>query len=121
MAVNPQTEEDENYWPGYVDALTTMTMVLTFIMMVLGVMVFILSQDAVSSKLGVVARALPPPLVVTREGDTVVVKVEQRLVVQVGAASIELREDGRVTVRGRDIVTEASRNNRMRGAMVLLN
>src|ERR1700712_4082735 len=52
------SDEDENYWPGYVDALTTMTMVLTFIMMVLGVMVFVLSQDAVSSKLGVVARAL---------------------------------------------------------------
>ena len=52
------TDEDENYWPGYVDALTTMTMVLTFIMMVLGVMVFVLSQDAVSSKLGMMARAL---------------------------------------------------------------
>jgi hypothetical protein len=52
------SDEDENYWPGYVDALTTMTMVLTFIMMVLGVMVFVLSQDAVSSKLGMLARAL---------------------------------------------------------------
>jgi hypothetical protein len=52
------SDEDENYWPGYVDALTTMTMVLTFIMMVLGVMVFVLSQDAVSSKLGMIARAL---------------------------------------------------------------
>ena len=38
-------EEEENYWPGYVDALTTMTMVLTFVMMVLGVAVFILSQN----------------------------------------------------------------------------
>jgi hypothetical protein len=52
------SDEDENYWPGYVDALTTMTMVLTFLMMILGVMVFVLSQDAVSSKLGMLARAL---------------------------------------------------------------
>ncbi len=52
------SDDNENYWPGYVDALTTMTMVLTFVMMVLGVMVFILSQDAVSSKLGMIARAL---------------------------------------------------------------
>ena len=37
--------EEDSYWPGYVDALTTMTMVLTFIMMVLGVVVFMLSQN----------------------------------------------------------------------------
>ena len=52
------SDEEENYWPGYVDALTTMTMVLTFVMMVLGVMVFILSQDASNSKLGIIARTL---------------------------------------------------------------
>ena len=52
------SDDNENYWPGYVDALTTMTMVLTFVMMVLGVMVFVLSQDAVSSKMGMIARAL---------------------------------------------------------------
>jgi len=51
-------DDNENYWPGYVDALTTMTMVLTFVMMVLGVMVFVLSQDITTSKLGVIARAL---------------------------------------------------------------
>ena len=51
-------DNEENYWPGYVDALTTMTMVLTFVMMVLGVMVFVLSQDATDSKLGAIARAL---------------------------------------------------------------
>src|SRR6476469_1426238 len=44
MAGSSNTEE-ENYWPGYVDALTTMTMVLTFIMMVLGVVVFMMSQN----------------------------------------------------------------------------
>lgn len=37
--------EEENYWPGYVDALTTMTMVLTFIMMILGVVIFSMSQN----------------------------------------------------------------------------
>ncbi|MCC0015964.1 MAG: hypothetical protein H6878_06600 [Rhodobiaceae bacterium] len=38
-------EPEENYWPGYVDALTTMTMVLTFVMMILALAVFILSQN----------------------------------------------------------------------------
>ncbi len=39
------SSEEENYWPGYVDALTTMTMVLTFIMMILGVVIFSMSQN----------------------------------------------------------------------------
>jgi hypothetical protein len=43
MAAN--TDDQENHWPGYVDALTTMTMVLTFIMMVLGISIFTLSQN----------------------------------------------------------------------------
>jgi hypothetical protein len=38
-------EEEENYWPGYVDALSTMTMVLTFVMMILVVVVFMLIQN----------------------------------------------------------------------------
>ncbi|MBV6658804.1 MAG: OmpA family protein [Devosiaceae bacterium] len=42
MADDPQ--EEENYWPGYVDALSTMTMVLTFVMMILVIVVFMLIQ-----------------------------------------------------------------------------
>ncbi len=57
MAGNSEGEE-ENYWPGYVDALTTMTMVLTFVMMVLGVMVFILSQGASRNFSNIIAKAL---------------------------------------------------------------
>lgn len=49
--------EEENYWPGYVDALTTMTMVLTFIMMVLGVVIFSMSQNVSKSILESVASA----------------------------------------------------------------
>jgi hypothetical protein len=50
-------EEEENYWPGYVDALTTMTMVLTFIMMVLGVVVFTLAQNVSKTVVQAVAKA----------------------------------------------------------------
>lgn len=39
------SDSEENYWPGFVDALTTMVMVLTFIMMILGVVVFSMSQN----------------------------------------------------------------------------
>jgi hypothetical protein len=49
--------EEENYWPGYVDALTTMTMVLTFIMMVLGVVIFSLSQNISKGIIASIAKA----------------------------------------------------------------
>jgi outer membrane protein OmpA-like peptidoglycan-associated protein len=56
-------EAEENYWPGYVDALTTMTMVLTFIMMVLGVVIFSMSQNvskAILIKVAAAARVNMP-------------------------------------------------------------
>jgi Na+-transporting methylmalonyl-CoA/oxaloacetate decarboxylase gamma subunit len=37
--------EDENHWPGYVDALTTMTMMLIFVMMILAVALFGMSEN----------------------------------------------------------------------------
>lgn len=37
--------EDDSFWPGYVDALTAMVKVLTLIMMLLGIVVFSLSQN----------------------------------------------------------------------------
>jgi chemotaxis protein MotB len=37
---------EENHWPGFVDALTTMTMMLIFIMTILTVVIFSLSQTA---------------------------------------------------------------------------
>lgn len=40
-----QSNEDENHWPGYVDALTTMTMMLVFVMMVLAIAIFGLSEN----------------------------------------------------------------------------
>lgn len=38
-------QEEANYWPGYVDALTTMTMVLTFVMTILALAVFTLGEN----------------------------------------------------------------------------
>ncbi len=52
------SQDDENYWPGYVDALTTMTMVLTFIMLVLGLAVFTLSQNVSKGMLETIAAAV---------------------------------------------------------------
>lgn len=38
-------EESENHWPGYVDALTTMVMILIFVMMILSVAFFSASAN----------------------------------------------------------------------------
>ena len=39
------SSEDEHHWPGYVDALTTMTMMLTFIMCILAIAIYGISQN----------------------------------------------------------------------------
>jgi hypothetical protein len=50
-------EQVENHWPGYVDALTTMLMVLTFVMMILGIAVFAMSQNTSRILLEQIAKA----------------------------------------------------------------
>ncbi len=55
MAGSGSGEDEEHHWPGFVDALTVMTMVLTFIMMILGLVVFSLSQNTARSQLAEIA------------------------------------------------------------------
>jgi Na+-transporting methylmalonyl-CoA/oxaloacetate decarboxylase gamma subunit len=51
-------QEEENHWPGYVDALTTMTMMLIFIMTILAVAIFGMSQNVSRAMMEKVAKAL---------------------------------------------------------------
>ncbi len=44
-------EEAENHWPGFVDALSTIVMVVTFLLIILGIVIFSLSQQ-IGKKLG---------------------------------------------------------------------
>lgn len=60
-----KAEEEENYWPGFVDALSTMTMVLTFIMMVLAFAVFIMSKFVSEIKVDI-----PPTEVIEERAPT---------------------------------------------------
>ncbi len=52
------SEEGENYWPGYVDALTSMVQVLAFVMMMLAMAVFSLSQSASKKAVEAIAKAV---------------------------------------------------------------
>lgn len=55
--MSAQDDDNEtNYWPGYVDALTTMTMVLTFVMMILAIGVYMLSESLSKSLLAKLLR-----------------------------------------------------------------
>ena len=54
--MSAQDEGETNYWPGYVDALTTMTMVLTFVMMILAIGVYLLSESLSKSLLATLLR-----------------------------------------------------------------
>ncbi|RWD60243.1 MAG: hypothetical protein E5V89_18100 [Mesorhizobium sp.] len=60
-------------------------------------------------------------LQVVREGDRVVITGEERIELRCGLASIILEKDGRVTIRGSQLTSQASGTNRIRGGAVHLN
>ncbi len=57
MAGGGGDSEGGDYWPGYVDALTAMVKVLAFVMMLLAVTVFMLSQKISKQAIQVLAEA----------------------------------------------------------------
>lgn len=60
------------------------------------------------------------PLVVA-DGQMVRLVARERIELRVGKASIVMDADGHITVRGTDLVSHASRSNRIRGGSVNLN
>lgn len=52
------SDESDNYWPGYVDALTSMVQVLAFVMMMLAMAVFVLSQSVSKRAVEAIAAAV---------------------------------------------------------------
>src|SRR6266516_882413 len=52
------SDEGDNYWPGYVDALTSMVQVLAFVMMMLALAVFVLSQSVSKKAVEAIAKAV---------------------------------------------------------------
>lgn len=53
--------------------------------------------------------------------DTLVVEARQNLTLRCGAGSITIRADGRILIRGRDLVSHAQRMNRIKGGAVTIN
>ena len=53
--------------------------------------------------------------------DEVVLEAKQSLTLRVGDGSITIREDGRILIKGKDLVSHAKRMNRIRGGSVQIN
>lgn len=60
------------------------------------------------------ATAPPPP-------DELVIEAKQSLTLRVGDGSITIREDGRILIKGRELVSHAKGMNRIRGGSVAIN
>lgn len=50
-------DEEMNYWPGFVDALSTMTMMLIFLMLILSLVVISISQNVSRTQVMAIAKA----------------------------------------------------------------
>jgi hypothetical protein len=65
-----------------------------------------------------VSKAAPPPV---GTSDEVVLEARKQLTLRVGEGSITVREDGKILIKGKDIVSHAKRVNRIRGGSVAIN
>ena len=114
MAHVAQDGEDENYWPGFVDALTTMVMVLTFIMMILGLTVFSLSQNVSKILLAQIADAVNVDVPASDLSEEVVNKI----IAAIGSQKKEIEGQKR---KARDMVAEKTIEERsQREALLVL-
>ncbi len=53
--------------------------------------------------------------------DELLLEARQSLTLRVGDGSITIRADGRILIKGRDLVSHAQRTNRIRGGSVAIN
>lgn len=53
--------------------------------------------------------------------DTLVIEAKEALILRVGDGSITIREDGRILIKGKDLVSHAQRLNRIKGGAVSIN
>jgi hypothetical protein len=53
--------------------------------------------------------------------EEVVIEAEHALTLRVGEGSITIREDGKILIKGKDLVSHAKRMNRIKGGAVSIN
>ena len=60
-------EEEDNHWPGFVDALSTIVMVVTFLLIILGIVIFAISQQIAKTVTTAEVSGKPPTETVDRD------------------------------------------------------
>ena len=92
----------------------------------LGAEVALLFEDGDCARPLIVGKLVEPqgrdatPVVVA-DGQMLRLVAKERIELRVGKASLVLEADGHITLRGTDLVSHASRSNRIRGGSVNLN
>jgi len=65
--------------------------------------------------------ANPTPEVENDKPDELILEAKHRLVLRVGGGSITIRDDGKILIKGKDLVSHAQRLNRIKGGAVQIN
>jgi len=65
--------------------------------------------------------AIEPPREAVVDGERVVIRGQEEIVLECGRSSITLRRDGKIVLRGTDILTVASGVQRIKGGKVQIN
>jgi hypothetical protein len=73
------------------------------------------------STLGVVLGRVGETLATEAVPDELVIEAGNSLTLRCGSGSLTIRDDGRVLLKGRDVVSHATRLNRVRGGAVTIN
>jgi hypothetical protein len=82
------SDQSEDYWPGYVDALTSMVQVLAFVMMLLAMAVFVLSQSVSKGAVEQIAKAAK----VEVPADATVAELTAKVLEQISKSAAENRK-----------------------------
>lgn len=81
------------------------------------VLVWLPSDGSRAVVVGRIESPADPP----RAADTLLLEARKGLLLRVGGGSIEIRADGKILIKGKDLVSHAKRMNRIRGGSVSLN
>jgi len=71
--------------------------------------------------LGRIGRPVAPPRTEPDAPDELVLEAKKNLTLRCGDGSITIREDGRILIKGKDLVSHARRVNRIKGGSVAIN
>lgn len=77
-------------------------------------------RGVILGRIGAPAQPVDPESV-PKIADVLVLEAKQSLTLRVGDGSITIRDDGKILIKGKDLVSHAQRANRIKGGSVSIN